>query len=518
MNFWDAAFALPALAVVAFALALLLAFAFEFINGFHDTANAVTTVIYTRSLKATPAVLYSGFLNFLGVLLGGVGVAYSIVNLLPAEVVTDTTSNTAVVMVMALLISAVGWNFGTWYFALPVSSSHTLIGSILGVGLAYGLIAGKGIGGVKWEKAFDVGLGLLWSPLFGFVGSLVLLWLMKKIVRSPKLYSPPEGNDKPPSWIRAILIFTCGAVSFTHGSNDGQKGMGLIMLILIGFLAGHYALNTENDGSVATTRAGLATLNQKLDDDWLKLEKDSQNTKLIEKVARTIGDKKVLTKLNEEKDFDLSDDEKIAAVEHLKARHAKIHKDFESLDAALEPLKSFNEVPTADRMKLREQISRLADVAKKGKYKITSTWCFGLLPTEASLDSEIRQSFEWAPFWVILGIALALGIGTTIGYKRIVVTVAEKIGKQHLTYAQGMVAELVAAITIYTCSALKVPVSTTQILNSGVAGTMVANGSGLQGKTVFKIVLAWVFTLPSTMVLSGLIYWILQAIFVKAPG
>ena len=192
-----------------------------------------------------------------------------------------------------------------------------------------------------------------------------------------------------------------------------------------------------------------------------------------------------------------------------------IHKDIESLSAVLEPMKSFNDVPQAERMKLRGQISRLADVGKKGKYSIKSAWFFGLIPGEAPVDSQIRQSFEWAPFWVIFCIALALGIGTTVGYKRIVVTVAERIGKQHLTYAQGMVAELVAAITIFTCSHYKVPVSTTQILNSGIAGTMVANGSGLQGKMVFKIVLAWIFTLPSTMILSGLVYWVLQALFVR---
>src|SRR3954453_7497953 len=168
MNFWDAATALSAGPLILLAVALLVAFAFEFINGFHDTANAATTVIYTRSLPATPAVIYSGTLNFLGVLLGGTAVAFGIVNLLPVDLLVDSRTGAAMVMVMSLLLAGVTWNLGTWYIGLPVSSSHTLIGSILGVGIANSLWNGSGLSGVNWHECKKVGLALLLSPLIGF--------------------------------------------------------------------------------------------------------------------------------------------------------------------------------------------------------------------------------------------------------------------------------------------------------------------------------------------------------------
>jgi len=508
MDFWTTATSLPGLTLAFFFSALLLAFAFEFINGFHDTANAVTTVIYTRSLKPTPAVIYSGFLNFLGVLLGGVGVAYGIVRLFPQEVVFDPNSKTVLAMVVAMLISAVSWNFGTWYFGLPVSSSHTLIGSIVGVAAAYSLIAGKGLSAVPWAEATKVGLGLLFSPLIGFLAAFLLLVLMKSIIRTPRLYTPPVGDDQPPGWIRGILIFTCGAVSFTHGSNDGQKGVGLLMLILIGFLGGFYALNIDDDSSLEDTKTGLVTAGEKLEADYAKFLENPTDSALLEKLARTVGDKKVLTQIAEDKPFNLSEDEAVEARKHVTERHEKFVKDRIDLLAKLDALESFNEVPMEDRLKLRERITKQSDVAKNGGYKIPGTAFFGLISSETKLEDKIRKSTEWAPLWVIVGVALCLGVGTCIGYKRIVVTVAEKIGKTHLTYAQGMTAELVAAVTIYLASYFKVPVSTTHILNSAVAGTMVANKSGLQTKTVMKIVLAWVFTLPSTMLLAGLLYWL----------
>jgi PiT family inorganic phosphate transporter len=508
MDFWSAATSLPGLTMVFFFLALLLAFAFEFINGFHDTANAVTTVIYTRSLKPTPAVIYSGFLNFLGVLFGGVGVAYGIVKLFPQEVVFDPNSKLVLVMVVAMLISAVSWNLGTWYFGLPVSSSHTLIGSIIGVALAYSLLSGKGFNAVPWAEASKVGLGLLFSPLIGFGAAFVLLLLLKSIIKTPRLYEPPVGDDRPPNWIRNILIFTCGAVSFTHGSNDGQKGMGLIMLILIGFLGGFYALNIDDPSSIEETKSALVAMGEKLEVDYSKYTEKSGDPILLEKLARIVGDKKILTHIAEDKPFELSEEETIEARKHVKERHDKFVKDRIEILAKLDELKSFNEVPLEERLKLRERITKQGDIAKNGGYKIPGTTFFGLIASETKLEDKIRKSTEWAPFWVIVGVALCLGLGTCIGYKRIVVTVAEKIGKTHLTYAQGMCAELVAAITIYLASYFKVPVSTTHILNSAVAGTMVANKSGLQRKTVTKILLTWVFTLPSTMLLGGLLYWI----------
>jgi phosphate/sulfate permease len=200
--FWDAIQQLSTSGLLLLFLALATAFAFEFINGFHDTANAVTTVIYTNTLKPTPAVIFSGFMNFLGVLLGGTTVAFSIVNLLPVDLLVDNSGGRSIVMVMSLLLAGVIWNLGTWWMGLPVSSSHTLIGSILGVGLANSLMTKGNLEGVNWAKALDVGKALLLSPVIGFLAAGVLLLVMKVLFRNPNLYHPPGEGDNPPSWIR----------------------------------------------------------------------------------------------------------------------------------------------------------------------------------------------------------------------------------------------------------------------------------------------------------------------------
>ncbi|MGL4423069.1 MAG: inorganic phosphate transporter [Gemmataceae bacterium] len=431
MSLWDALATLPTTQVVFFIIALLVAFGFEFVNGFHDTANAVTTVIYTKTLPATPAVLFSGFMNFLGVLFGGTAVAFGIVHLLPVDLLVESSPTAALVMVLALLLSALMWNLGTWYLGLPVSSSHTLIGSILGVGIAHGLLVGKGLSGVNWAKASDVGLALILSPIFGFVVSALLLLLMKRILKDPRLYLPPDpANPEPPKWIRGVLISTCGAVSFAHGSNDGQKGMGLILLVLVGFLPFHYALNQGG----GTAEQVLAVMNQS------QKPLDTADSQLIREQLQGKSDLK--------------------------------------------------EVPEADRWRVRQALYRTAQT----------------LPQDSPARGTLEKSVEFVPFWVVLGVAVALGVGTTVGYKRIVITVAEKIGKTHLTYAQGAAAETVAAMTILLADLAKAPVSTTQVLSSGIAGTMTANNSGIQGGTVKKILLAWLFTLPSTLLLAGLLF------------
>jgi PiT family inorganic phosphate transporter len=216
-------------------VALLIALGFEFVNGFHDTANAVATVIYTHSLPAEMAVMWSGFFNFLGVLTSTGAVAFGIVSLLPVELILQVGSSAGFAMVFALLIAAIIWNLGTWWLGLPASSSHTLIGSIIGVGIANALSRGMdGTSGVDWSKATEIGYALLLSPLVGFVCSGGLVLIMKMLIKTPALYEAPKGDSTPPWWIRGLLIATCTGVSFAHGSNDGQKGMGLIMLILIG--------------------------------------------------------------------------------------------------------------------------------------------------------------------------------------------------------------------------------------------------------------------------------------------
>jgi PiT family inorganic phosphate transporter len=232
------------IAYLLLALALFIALGFEFVNGFHDTANAVATVIYTHSLPANFAVVWSGTWNLLGVLASSGAVAFGIITLLPVELILQVGSSAGFAMVFALLIAAIIWNLGTWWLGLPSSSSHTLIGSVIGVGLMNQLMGGpNGTSGVDWSQATKIGYSLIASPIFGFVLAGGLLYLMKAVIKVPALYKAPDGTNPPPIAIRALLVLTCTLVSFFHGSNDGQKGMGLIMLILIGTVPTAYALN-----------------------------------------------------------------------------------------------------------------------------------------------------------------------------------------------------------------------------------------------------------------------------------
>jgi phosphate/sulfate permease len=451
-SFWEAMAGLPLANKIFFAVALAVAFGFEFINGFHDTANAVTTVIYTRTLRPIPAVLYSGVLNFLGVLLGGTAVAFSIVNLLPVDLLIESASVRAVVMVLSLLLAGVIWNLATWWLGLPVSSSHTLIGSILGVGLANSLLTRGDWRGVNWSKAVEVGLSLLISPALGFVAAAGLLLAMKRLLREPRLYHPPDEGDTPPRWVRGVLLATCGGVSLAHGSNDGQKGMGLILLALIGFLPTHYALDLNHPSRAREIRAAAVAIHGVL------REREPES----------------LT--------------------------PAIRSDLDTIASALEGRTSFAEIPPPDRWEIRQAIYRLRrDLGRAGTTRAVRE---AIAPHAAQLDRAI----EYVPTWVVFGVALALGGGTTIGYRRIVVTVAEKIGKTHMTYAQGAAAELVAAATIGLADVLHMPVSTTHVLASGVAGTMWANRSGIQGGTVRRIGLAWVLTLPAAIALSASLF------------
>jgi len=450
--FWDAFANLGFVGQALFFFALFTAFLFEFINGFHDTANAVTTVIYTKTLKPTPAVFYSGFMNFLGVMLGGTTVAFSIVNLLPVDLLIEGSSSRAIVMVISLLLSGVIWNLGTWWMGLPVSSSHTLIGSILGVGLANSFLTQGNLMGVNWNKAIDVGKALLISPMVGFIASAILLLTMRMLIKNPSLYKPPMEGENPPSWIRGVLIASCGGVSMAHGSNDGQKGMGLILLALLGFMPAYYAMDLRHPKLAVDVHDAAVSMKEKL----------GENAE---------GRDKLLQYLTQ-------------------------------IETNLAGKATLADVPTEDRWKVRQAIYQFGKEFDKAK-----------LPVELSRELEgyrkkLKHSIEYVPFWVVLGVALALGIGTTIGYKRIVVTIAEKIGKTHLTYAQGAAAETVAAVTIALADVFHAPVSTTQVLSSGIAGTMWANKSGIQLSTVRKILIAWVLTLPMAILLGGLLFFL----------
>jgi PiT family inorganic phosphate transporter len=470
-------------------VALLIALAFEFVNGFHDTANAVATVIYTRALPANFAVIWSGLFNLLGVLLSSGAVAFGIISLLPVELILQVGSSAGFAMVFALLIAAMIWNLGTWYFGLPASSSHTLIGSIIGVGIMNALLHGRdGTSGVDWSKATEIGYALLLSPLFGFAMAAVLLLLLKFIVRNAALYEEPKGEQPPPWWIRGILILTCTLVSFFHGSNDGQKGMGLIMLILIGTVPTAYALNR----AMAPRQMEQFQANS------------SAASRVIEGKAAgysILGNPRpAVTAYVSRRKIDEGTYPSLAALVREIASQVGEHGSIARLPAEAVG-NARNDMYLASEairflMKDKENDLSKEEVATLNAYK-------------GSLDNATR----FIPYWVKIAVAIALGLGTMIGWKRIVVTVGEKIGKTHLTYAQGACAEITASATIAAADVFGLPVSTTHVLSSGVAGTMAANGSGLQLATVRNIAAAWVLTLPVAMALSATLYWIFSRLF-----
>ena len=470
-------------------VALVTALGFEFVNGFHDTANAVATVIYTHAMPAPIAVVWSGFFNFLGVLLSSGAVAFGIVSLLPVELILQVGSSAGFAMVFALLIAAMIWNLGTWSLGLPASSSHTLVGSIIGVGIANALMHGQdGTSGVDWSKATEIGQALLFSPFVGFVAAALLFAVLRFVVRNPALYSEPKGNEPPPWWIRGLLILTCTGVSFAHGSNDGQKGMGLIMLILIGTVPTAYALNRAlPESQMVEFRSASA----------------AASTVIQQKAAgyNVLGDPRpAVTTYVAHRKLD----------EGTYPSLAVLVKDIAN---QVEQYGSLAKVP-ADAVGNTRNDMYLADEAirflMKDKESDLSKDDVAVLTTyKKSLDN----STKFIPTWVKVAVAIALGLGTMVGWKRIVITVGEKIGKTHLTYAQGLSAELVAALTIGAADSYGLPVSTTHVLSSGIAGTMAANGSGLQWLTIRHIIMGWVLTLPVAMMLSATLYWAFTQIF-----
>jgi PiT family inorganic phosphate transporter len=470
-------------------VALLIALGFEFVNGFHDTANAVATVIYTRSLPAHVAVVWSGVFNLIGVLLSSGAVAFGIVSLLPVELILQVGSSAGFAMVFALLIAAIIWNVGTWYFGLPASSSHTLIGSIIGVGITNALLHGRdGTSGVDWSKATEIGYALLASPLFGFALAAILLLVLKVVVTNPALYAEPVGDQPPPWWIRGILILTCTLVSFFHGSNDGQKGMGLIMLILIGTVPTAYALN----------RAMPAA----------QMEQFQTNTKAAVDViaAKAAG-------------FNVLGNPRPAVTSYV-AQHKINEGTYPSLAVLVKDI--------ADQVTQYGSIARMPSEVvgntRNDMYLASEALRFLMKDKESDLSKDdvvklnaykgsLDNATRFIPNWVKIAVAIALGLGTMVGWKRIVVTVGEKIGKTHLTYAQGACAEITAAATIAAADGFGLPVSTTHVLSSGIAGTMTSSGSGLQLSTIRNIAMAWVLTLPAAMLISGSLYWIFSLLF-----
>jgi len=480
-----------ALPYVLLFTALGVALGFEFVNGFHDTANAVATVIYTKSLDASLAVVWSGFWNFVGVLVSSGAVAFSIVSLLPVELILQVGSHAGFAMVFALLTAAIIWNLGTWYFGLPASSSHTLIGSIIGVGLANELMSTRtGTSGVDWTQVVSVGNSLLLSPIIGFAGAAVLLLVAKRFIPRRELYQEPKAAERPPWWIRILLIGTCMGVSFAHGSNDGQKGMGLIMLILIGTVPTAYALNRAvSPGQVhefvmASRQAG-AVLDAHAGSDAPIGEPREELTRYLRTRVATPGTIVALRQAVNDTANEMSMYQSLANVPD--DRIGNVRNDLYIVSESM----------------------RLMQASGTPKFSVMER------NQLAAYRKQVDNSTKFIPIWVKVAVAIALGLGTMVGWKRIVVTVGEKIGKSHLTYAQGAAAEITAMATISAADMFGLPVSTTHVLSSGVAGTMAANRSGVQWTTIQRLAMAWVLTLPMSICLSAFLYWLFRTM---VPG
>jgi len=467
-------------------LALLIALGFEFVNGFHDTANAVATVIYTNSLEPHVAVVWSGLCNLAGVLASTGTVAFAIITLLPVDLILQVSSGAGFAMVFALLIAAILWNLGTWWLGLPASSSHTMVGSIIGVGVANQLLnPHNGTSGVDWEQAMKVLKALLISPLIGFTVAAILLLISKWLIRYPSLYEAPKNDQPPPFPIRALMVLNCTGVSFFHGSNDGQKGMGLIMLILIGTVPTAYALNHA---------VGPMEIH-----DYIAASENAEHILDRHLVPGAVGN-----------------NPRAEITDYIRTKHLQpntvvaLRELVAQLDQEVSHYREYKDVPAQDQANVRNDMyivsEALALMTKDKNLAFNSEEWAGL----KNYKSKVDKSIKYIPDWVKVAVALALGLGTMVGWKRVVVTVGEKIGKDHLSYAQGASAGLVAMGTIFLANNFGLPVSTTHILSSGVAGTMAANGSGLRWGTIRNIAAGWVFTLPAAALLSGLLYWLFR--------
>lgn len=481
LDFWVAA---------SLVLALGFVLAFEFINGFHDTANAVATVIYTRAMTPRRAVVMSGLFNFAGVVFGGVGVAYAIVHLLPINMLLNVNTGYGLAMVFSLLAAAIVWNLGTWYFGIPASSSHTLIGSILGVGLAHTLISGVPLAdGINWKKALDIMLSLVFSPLAGFTLAALLFLILWKLWPHSKMHKTPEarreldGKKHPPFWNRLVLVLSAMGVSYVHGSNDGQKGIGLIMLVLIGIAPANFVLNL-NSSALDIQETVNATVNLRA---------------LYQRNQPIVGDYLGMNVTDTRVELD-------------RCSPKQTMQTIAALETALRGVTDHRQLSVEQRPQIRRYLLCLDDTAKKVSQK------FALPDAELKdlkkLRKELTSTTEYAPLWVIFAVALALGSGTMVGWRRVVETVGEKIGRSGMTYASGMCAQIVAALSIALANKYSLPVSTTHVLSSGVAGTMAASRSGLQHGTIRTILIAWALTLPATMGLAALLFWIATALFV----
>ena len=450
---------------VMLAFCFVLVLLFEATNGFHDTSNAVATVIYTNALKPVPAVVWSGLLNFAGVLTGGIAVAYALVDILPPDVLTPPDGAPAVPMLVSIFVSALFWNVLTWFFGIPNSSSHCIIGALIGCAAGDALLRSRGLAqGVDWKQITSVLKSLAFSPLMGLVGAGGLYGLLRLLVRRGHLFEPPEGDKPPVWWLRALLLLTCTGVSFSHGTNDGQKSIGLIMLTIIGLFPAVYALNPAVPDQLRQlgAHAGEAI-----------------------PLIRQYGD-----------------DQKDAGL--------KAAGELQALGSGAEEASRQPNTPQARAAKTRVRGNVYAVLGQLKHVSEASGIPGDAKAQAAALRREMGPPVQYAPVWVRVLSALCLGAGTMVGYKRVVRTLGERLGKQHMTPGQGASAELVGSVLITTAGITGLPVSTTHIITSGIAGTMIAGGQGVQRGMLVRIALAWLFTLPVTVAISAGLFWLLD--------
>lgn len=466
------------LAVGLLIFSMLLVMAFEATNGFHDAANAVATVIYTNSLKPAQAVVWSGFMNFAGVIIGGISVAYALVELLPAEVLSPPSGAPAVGMLVALFASALFWNIGTWWFGLPNSSSHCLIGALIGIALGNAFVRDQSFqDAIQWAQVRNVLEALALSPILGCILSALLYFGLRRLTHDRNLYEQVSGEQPPVWWMRGILILTCTGVSLAHGTNDGQKSIGLIMLSIIGIFPALFALNP----------AAVQSLDS-------LFETAQQATPLIQRYG------------NDEKDRALDAAKRLQSVQSPKSEAA--------LTAILVPARL-----TGHDLALRSDIAKQRSSVRDDVYQLVAQLkhveeAKGIADGDKKVTQHLRkqlgETVEYAPWWVRILSALCLGIGTMIGYRRIVTTLGQRLGNVHLTPAQGASAELVSSILIGISGFTGLPVSTTHIVTSGIAGTMVSSGAGLRYGMLLRIAIAWLVTLPVTITIAGVLYYLLE--------
>ncbi|WP_455818285.1 inorganic phosphate transporter PitA [Pseudomonas cerasi] len=477
-------------------LALLFVLIYEAINGFHDTANAVATVIYTRAMRSQLAVVMAGVFNFFGVLLGGLSVAYAIVHLLPTDLLLNVGSAHGLAMVFSMLLAAIIWNLGTWYFGLPASSSHTLIGAIIGIGLTNALLTGTSVvDALNIPKMIGIFMSLIISPIVGLVVAGGLVFILRRFwsgnKKRQRIHMTPaerekiDGKKKPPFWTRIALIVSAIGVSYSHGANDGQKGIGLIMLVLIGVAPAGFVVNMNSSGyDITRTRDAVNHLEQYYQQHATSL------THIIEMSPPALP----------------TPEEVPSGPKEFHCDAARALPAIQRAQSLLNNLSSYDALNVEQRGQLRRLLMCISDTAEKAA-KLPETQ-----PDDKrflnKLKGDLLNTIEYAPVWIILAVALALSLGTMVGWRRVATTIGEKIGKKGMTYAQGMSAQMTAAVSIGVASYTGMPVSTTHVLSSSVAGTMLVDGGGVQGRTIKNILMAWVLTLPVSIVLSGSLYWL----------